>query len=157
MCNRLHLAVGCRGRCKSQPSARVCGYRRASAFLLASPLGLPLPQGIGLSIYATGSLLMGQMAYDPTTFESHLLTSGWLFASFVIAAAFTAQLASTLSKERMANRVRHVTFICATSIDSSRVLKQSQTMAPVNCRAGHHATSGGTAVWHYHVPGRVVV
>lgn len=77
-------------------------------------------QGMGLSTYVTWSLLMGQMAYEPYTLESHVLISGWMFACFIIAAAFTAQLATLLFNERTEKRVRHV-LTCATLIGCSNI------------------------------------
>lgn len=74
----------------------------AVRFLMNHPIG----QEMGISSYVTGALLMGQMAHDPHTLESHILRSGWFFASFILAASFTAQLASLFSAEREEKRVR---------------------------------------------------
>lgn len=43
---------------------------------------------------------MGQMAHEPYTLESYVLTTGWMFACFVLAASFTAELASFLAAEK---------------------------------------------------------
>ncbi|CAM9713360.1 unnamed protein product, partial [Laminaria digitata] len=53
-----------------------------------------------MSTYFTGALLMGQMAHEPYTFEGYVLTSGWVFACFILAASFTAELASFLTAEK---------------------------------------------------------
>eukprot|EP00904_Undaria_pinnatifida_P014241 jgi/Undpi1/9948/HiC_scaffold_28.g12402.m1 len=58
-----------------------------------------LVKGMGMSTYVTGALLMGQMAHEPYTFEGYILSLGWIFASFILAASFTAELASFLSAE----------------------------------------------------------
>eukprot|EP00904_Undaria_pinnatifida_P014240 jgi/Undpi1/9947/HiC_scaffold_28.g12401.m1 len=57
-------------------------------------------KGVGMTTYVTGALLMGQMAHEPYTLESYFLTSGWMFACFILAASFTAELASFLSAEK---------------------------------------------------------
>ncbi|CAB1099788.1 unnamed protein product [Ectocarpus sp. CCAP 1310/34] len=59
-----------------------------------------LTSGIAMSSYVTGALLMGQMAHEPYTVESYILTSGWMFACFILGASFTAELASFLSAEK---------------------------------------------------------
>ncbi|CAN0527861.1 unnamed protein product, partial [Laminaria digitata] len=66
-----------------------------------------LLQGIGVSSYVTGALLMGQMAHEPYTLEGYILTSGWIFASFILAASFTAELASFLSLDEQTVLVSH--------------------------------------------------
>ncbi|CAN0113158.1 unnamed protein product, partial [Laminaria digitata] len=50
-----------------------------------------------MSSYVTGALLMGQMAHEPFTLEGYIISLGWMFASFILAASFTAELASFLS------------------------------------------------------------
>ncbi|CAN0182383.1 unnamed protein product, partial [Laminaria digitata] len=50
-----------------------------------------------MSSYVTGALLMGQMAHEPFTLERYIISLGWMFASFILAASFTAELASFLS------------------------------------------------------------
>lgn len=54
-------------------------------------------QGLSRSIYVTASLMMAQLTHKPETLEGYLLTLGWLFASFVLAASYTAELASFLT------------------------------------------------------------
>lgn len=61
-----------------------------------------------MTSYVTGALLMGQMAHEPYTLESYILTSGWMFACFILAASFTAELASFLSAEKVAALVSPV-------------------------------------------------
>lgn len=56
-------------------------------------------QGMALSTYVMGALLLGQMSHEPFTFEGYILTAGWIFSRFVLAATFTAELASFLSVE----------------------------------------------------------
>ncbi|CAM9520631.1 unnamed protein product [Ascophyllum nodosum] len=58
-----------------------------------------LAKGLALSSYVMGALLLGQMVHEPFTFESYIITSGWIFASFILSATFTAELASFLSAE----------------------------------------------------------
>ena len=60
-----------------------------------------------MTTYVTGALLMGQMAHEPHTFESYVLTSGWIFACFILGASFTAELASFLSAEKETALVGH--------------------------------------------------
>ncbi|CAM9520701.1 unnamed protein product [Ascophyllum nodosum] len=57
-------------------------------------------KGLGLTGYVTGALLLGQLAHEPHTLEGFILSSGWMFACFIIAATFTAQLASFLLAEK---------------------------------------------------------
>ena len=64
-----------------------------------------------MTSYVTGALLMGQMAHEPYTLESYILTSGWMFACFILAASFTAELASFLSAERVVALVRTITGV----------------------------------------------
>ncbi|CAN0596462.1 unnamed protein product, partial [Laminaria digitata] len=65
--------------------------------MLPPPPRFALLQGIWMSSYVTGALLLRQMAHEPLTLEGYILTSGWIFASFILAASFTAELASFLS------------------------------------------------------------
>ena len=60
-----------------------------------------------MSSYVTGALLMGQMAHEPSSLEGHILTLGWLFASFILAASFTAELTSFLSLDEQTVLVSH--------------------------------------------------
>ncbi|CBJ28350.1 conserved unknown protein [Ectocarpus siliculosus] len=59
-----------------------------------------LSSGMAMSSYVTGALLMGQMVHAPYTVESYILTSGWMFACFILGASFTAELASFLAAEK---------------------------------------------------------
>lgn len=63
-------------------------------------------QGMALSTYVTGALLLGQMSHEPYTLEGYILTAGWIFASFILSATFTAELASFLSAEVQEELVR---------------------------------------------------
>ncbi|CAM9570734.1 unnamed protein product, partial [Scytosiphon promiscuus] len=59
-----------------------------------------IKSGMAMSSYLTGALLLGQMAHEPQTIESYILTTGWMFACFILASSFTAELASFLSAEK---------------------------------------------------------
>lgn len=63
-------------------------------------------QGMALTAYVTGALFLGQMAHEPYTLESFILTTGWIFACFILAASFTAELASFLAAEKEEALVR---------------------------------------------------
>eukprot|EP00903_Cladosiphon_okamuranus_P014086 g13093.t1 len=56
--------------------------------------------GMAVSSYVTGALLLGQMAHEPFTVESYILTMGWMFTCFILGASFTAELASFLAAEK---------------------------------------------------------
>lgn len=72
----------------------------ASAIPVAeSPLDFAFAQGVGMSTYVTGALLMGQMAHEPYTLEGYIISSGWMFFCFIMGASFTAELASFLSAQ----------------------------------------------------------
>lgn len=71
-------------------------------------LSVGVVQGIGMSTYVTGALLMGQMAHEPFTVEGYIISSGWMFFCFIIGASFTAELASFLSAEEETVLVSHV-------------------------------------------------
>ncbi|CAN0343626.1 unnamed protein product, partial [Discosporangium mesarthrocarpum] len=55
--------------------------------------------GVGLSrsVYVIAALMLGQLTHKPETLEGYMLTIGWLFASFILAASYTAELASFLT------------------------------------------------------------
>lgn len=53
-----------------------------------------------MSSFVTGALLLGQMAHEPYSLESYVLTTGWMFGCFVLASSFTAELAAFLSAEK---------------------------------------------------------
>lgn len=53
-----------------------------------------------MSSYVTGALLLGQMAHEPYSLEGYVLTTGWMFACFILGASFTAELASFLAAEK---------------------------------------------------------
>lgn len=80
---------------------------RAPFLLLPHSLSacVAFAQGMGMTTYVTGALLMGQMAHEPYTLESYILTSGWMFACFILAASFTAELASFLTAAKVASLV----------------------------------------------------
>lgn len=56
--------------------------------------------GMWQSVYVTVSLLLGQLTHKPETLEGYILTSGWIFTCFILAASFTAELASFLIVQR---------------------------------------------------------
>lgn len=62
-------------------------------------------QGMARSTYVTMSLMLGQLTHKPETVEGYILTSGWLFSCFILAASFTAELASFLTAERQSSVV----------------------------------------------------
>lgn len=64
-----------------------------------------IKQGLSRSVYVTASLMMAQLTHKPETLEGYLLTLGWLFASFVLAASYTAELASFLTATKLATAV----------------------------------------------------
>lgn len=55
---------------------------------------------MAVSSYITGALLLGQMAHEPYSVESYILTTGWMFTCFILGASFTAELASFLAAEK---------------------------------------------------------
>eukprot|EP00752_Nemacystus_decipiens_P004321 g3946.t1 len=59
-----------------------------------------IKSGMAVSSYVTGALLMGQMAHQPYSLESYILTAGWMFTCFILGASFTAELASFLAAEK---------------------------------------------------------
>ncbi|CAB1097281.1 unnamed protein product [Ectocarpus sp. CCAP 1310/34] len=61
--------------------------------------------GISRSVYVTSSLMMSQLTHKPETLEGYLLTLGWLFTSFVLAASYTAELASFLTASKLETTV----------------------------------------------------
>lgn len=63
-------------------------------------------QGMWQSVYVTVSLLLGQLTHKPETLEGYILTSGWIFTCFILAASFTAELASFLIVQRESSLVR---------------------------------------------------
>ncbi|CAM9569312.1 unnamed protein product, partial [Sphacelaria rigidula] len=63
-------------------------------------------RGLSRSVYVTASLMMSQLTHKPETLEGYLLTLGWMFASFVLAASYTAELASFLTASKLAAAVR---------------------------------------------------
>ncbi|CAM9783735.1 unnamed protein product, partial [Ectocarpus sp. 8 AP-2014] len=63
-------------------------------------------RGISRSVYVTSSLMMSQLTHKPETLEGYLLTLGWLFTSFVLAASYTAELASFLTASKLETTVR---------------------------------------------------
>lgn len=54
------------------------------------------------------SLLLGQLTHKPETLEGYILTSGWLFFGFILAASYTAELASFLTDQRESALVRQL-------------------------------------------------
>eukprot|EP00752_Nemacystus_decipiens_P006992 g6271.t1 len=58
-------------------------------------------RGLSRSVYVTSSLMMSQLTHKPETLEGYLLTLGWLFTSFVLAASYTAELASFLTADKL--------------------------------------------------------
>ncbi|CAM9847074.1 unnamed protein product, partial [Pylaiella littoralis] len=44
-------------------------------------------RGLSRSVYVTSSLMMSQLTHKPETLEGYMLTLGWLFSSFVLAAS----------------------------------------------------------------------
>ena len=54
----------------------VCLYWRAFFLLNASSRGLHSAQGVAMTSYVTGALLMGQMAHEPYTLESYIPRPG---------------------------------------------------------------------------------
>lgn len=76
-------------------------FKFTSSTFLHFPL-LSSPQGMGQSAYVTVSLMLGQLTHKPETLEGYIITSGWLFSCFILAASFTAELASFLTVEREA-------------------------------------------------------
>lgn len=83
--------------------------------VVESPLDLRVfAQGVGMSTYVTGALLMGQMAHEPYTLEGYIISSGWMFFCFIVGASFTAELASFLSAKEETVLVSHVAAMAHT-------------------------------------------
>lgn len=66
--------------------------------------------------------MLGQLSHKPETVEGYILTSGWLFSCFILAASFTAELASFLMAERQASVVSLMTLMEACPLGSFALL-----------------------------------
>eukprot|EP00903_Cladosiphon_okamuranus_P006970 g6784.t1 len=78
-------------------------------------------RGLSRSVYVTSSLMMSQLTHKPETLEGYLLTLGWLFTSFVLAASYTAELASFLTAVKLQTTSLSVAGLKSGEIPHSQV------------------------------------